>query len=73
MEHVSSMQFYLFLFFLGFRHVVDMVGHNVFGGTMLVLDKINCGLCLNIELNLVWNRTCLPFVFKNLKNRCFKM
>jgi hypothetical protein len=34
---------------------------------MLVLDKINFGLCVNIEFNLVWNRTCLPFFLKNLK------
>ncbi len=55
------------IFFFGFRYVVDIVGHFVFGGTMPVLYKINFGLSLNIELNLVWYRTCLPSFFKNLK------
>lgn len=56
-----------FFYFFGFRHVVDIVGHFVFGGTMLVQYKINFGLSVNIELNLVWNWTCLPSFFKNLK------
>jgi hypothetical protein len=58
---------FLNLIFLGFRHVVDIVGHFFFGGTMLVLDKINFGLCVNIELNLIWNWTCLPKKIKDLK------